>query len=291
MRLVKSIDQVRKAVRAQKEQGKKIGLVPTMGYLHEGHLSLVRLARRKCNFLVVSIFVNPAQFGPKEDLREYPRDLKRDLQLLKKEGVDLVFCPSVAAMYPGGYQTYVEVVGWNKILCGASRPVHFRGVATVVLKLFNIIEPDIAVFGRKDFQQAVIIERMVKDLDLDVKILTGRIVRERDGLAMSSRNTYLSAEQRKNAAILYQSLKWLKQAYVNGLRDPKTAESRMAAMITARDGRIDYIAFVDKNSLEPVKELRRGTLAAFAVFFGKTRLIDNTVLGSNLDIGHLFIPM
>lgn len=276
--MVKSIAQVRKAVRAQKKKGRKIGLVPTMGFLHEGHLSLVRLARRKSGFLVVSIFVNPAQFGLKEDLKEYPRDLKRDLRLLKKERVDLVFCPSVAQMYPGGYQTYVEVSRWSRILCGASRPVHFRGVATVVLKLINIVEPDIAVFGRKDFQQAVIIERMVKDLNLDVKILTGPIVREKDGLAMSSRNTYLSADQRKNAAILFRSLKWLKQEYGNGLRDPKTAESRMAAMITVKDGRIDYIAFADKNTLEPVKELRRGTLAALAVFFGKTRLIDNILL-------------
>lgn len=278
MRLVKSIDQVRKAVRAQRKKGKKIGLVPTMGYLHEGHLSLVRLARRKSGFLVVSVFINPAQFGPKEDLREYPRDLKRDLRMLKREGVDLVFCPSVAQMYPGGYQTYVEVVRWSKILCGATRPVHFRGVATVVLKLFNIIAPDIAVFGRKDYQQALVIQRMVTDLNLDVKILTGRIVREKDGLAMSSRNTYLSAEHRKHAVILYESLKWLKRAYAEGLRDPKTAESRMAALITAKDGRIDYIAVVDKNTLEPVKELKRGTLAALAVFFGKTRLIDNTIL-------------
>lgn len=278
MRVVKSIAQVRKAVRSQKARGRQIGLVPTMGFLHEGHLSLVRLARRKSGFLVVSIFVNPAQFGPKEDLKEYPRDLKRDLRRLKKERVDLVFCPSVAQMYPGGYQTYVEVSQWSRILCGATRPAHFRGVSTVVLKLFNIVEPDIAVFGRKDFQQAVVIERMVRDLNLDVKILTGPIVREKDGLAMSSRNTYLNADQRKNAAILYRSMKWLKQEYSNGLRDPKTAESRMAALITAKDGRIDYIAFVDKDTLEPVKELRRGTLAALAVFFGKTRLIDNTIL-------------
>jgi pantoate--beta-alanine ligase len=278
MRLIRGTEKVRAIVRNARQKGEVIGLVPTMGFLHEGHLSLVRLARRKSDYLVVSIFVNPAQFGPKEDLKEYPRDLKRDVRLLKKEGVDLVFCPSVAQMYPGGYQTYVEVVRWSRILCGASRPTHFRGVATVVLKLFNIVRPDIAVFGGKDFQQAVIIKRMVKDLDLEVKILTGRIVRERDGLAMSSRNTYLSAEQRKNAVILYESLKWLKQAYANGLRDPKTAESRMAALITAKEGRIDYIAFVDKNTLEPVRELRRGTLAALAVFFGKTRLIDNTIL-------------
>ncbi len=278
MRLVKSIKEIEKIVRQQKARGRNIGLVPTMGYLHDGHLSLVRMARRKCDFLIVSIFVNPAQFGPREDLKDYPRDLRRDSWLLLKEGVDVIFYPSVAQMYPGGYQTYVDVTRWSRILCGASRPVHFRGVATVVLKLFNIIEPDIAVFGSKDYQQAAIIRQMVKDLDLDVKILTGRIVREKDGLAMSSRNTYLSESQRKDAVVLHGSLKWLKQAYAKGLRDPRTAESRMAAMITSKGGRVDYIAFVDKNTLEPVKELKRGTLAALAVVFGRTRLIDNTIL-------------
>jgi pantoate--beta-alanine ligase len=235
-------------------------------------------SRSKCEFLVVSVFVNPAQFGPKEDLRKYPRDLKRDLCLLRKEGVDLVFNPSQKTIYPKDFRTYVEVIDWGKLLCGASRPIHFRGVTTVVLKLFNIIEPDIAVFGRKDFQQAVIIKRMVRDLNLDARIVTGKTVREQDGLAMSSRNTYLSETQRENAVVLFESLKWLRQAYIKGLSDPKLAKNRMASMIRAKRGKIDYIALVDKNTLEPVNKLRRGTLVALAVFFGRTRLIDNTVL-------------
>ncbi|UCG30938.1 MAG: pantoate--beta-alanine ligase [candidate division WOR-3 bacterium] len=278
MRLVKRIAQLRKTIISAKRRGKKIGLVPTMGYLHEGHLSLVRLARRKCDFLVVSIFVNPAQFGAKEDLKKYPRDLSRDLKLLKKEKVDLVFNPLAREMYRDGHQTYVEVVDWSKLMCGASRPIHFRGVTTVVLKLFNTIEPDLAVFGSKDYQQAVIIKKMVKDLDLRVKIVTGKIVREKDGLAMSSRNKYLSKVQRKNAVVLYNSLKWSRRAYIEGLRDPKLAVNKMASMIKEKQGKIDYIALVDKNTLEPVKKLRKGTLVALAVFFGKTRLIDNTTL-------------
>ncbi len=278
MKLVRSISQARKIIAMQKKKGRKIGLVPTMGFLHEGHLSLVRIACRECDYLVVSIFVNPTQFGPREDLRKYPRDLKRDLRLLRKEGVDLVFYPSAKALYPRGFRTYVEVLEWSKLLCGATRPIHFRGVTTIVLKLFNILTPDIAVFGRKDYQQAVIIRRMVKDLNLDVRIMTGKIVREPDGLAMSSRNTYLSKSERERAVVLYESIRWLRQAYVKGLRDPKLAERKMAMMIRHNKGRIDYISLLDKNTLEPVKKLRKGTLVALAVFFGKTRLIDNTVL-------------
>ena len=278
MRLVKSIRQTQKIVGSAKKKGKRIGLVPTMGYLHEGHLSLVRLARKKCDFLVVSIFVNPTQFGPKEDLRNYPRDLKRDLKLLKKEGADLVFNPSASGMYPEGFRTYVEVIEWSKLLCGASRPIHFRGVTTVVLKLFNIVQPDIAVFGSKDFQQAAIIRKMVKDLNLKVRILTGRIVREKNGLAMSSRNEYLSEKEKKSAAVLYRSLKWLRQAYRRGLRNPGVGIHKMRRMIKDKGGKVDYIKMVDKGTLEPVKKLKKGTLVALAVYFGRTRLIDNTVL-------------
>lgn len=278
MRLVRSISQAREIIAAQKSKGRTVGLVPTMGFLHEGHLSLVRIGRRKCDFLVVSLFVNPAQFGPKEDLRRYPRNVSRDLKLLDKEGVDLVFYPSVNTMYGRGFRTYVEVADWSKILCGATRPIHFRGVTTIVMKLFNIITPDIAVFGQKDYQQAVIIKRMVKDLNLPVQIVTSKIVREPDGLAMSSRNIYLSKTQRENAVILYDSLKWLRQAYINGLRDPKAATRKMVGMIRSKKGKIDYVALVDKNTLEPVSRLRKGTLVALAVFFGRTRLIDNTLL-------------
>lgn len=278
MQLVRSITKVKKIIAAQKKRGMKIGLVPTMGYLHEGHLSLVRIAHKKCDFLVVSVFVNPTQFGPEEDFRKYPRDLKRDLRLLKLEGVDLVFYPSASQMYPDGFQTYVEVTEWSRLLCGASRPVHFRGVTTVVLKLFNIVQPDIAVFGSKDFQQAVIIKKMVKDLNLNVRIVTGRIVRENDGLAMSSRNKYLSEKERKNAVVLYRSLKWVKRAYRKGLRKPRHAVEMMAEMIEKKGGGIDYIQAVDEDTLEPVKKLRKGTLIALAVFFGRTRLIDNILL-------------
>jgi pantoate--beta-alanine ligase len=278
MRLVRRVAQAKRIVESVHKKGLAIGLVPTMGFLHEGHLSLVRLARRRSDFLVVSIFVNPTQFGPKEDFRKYPRNLSRDIRLLKKEGVDLVFNPSARAMYPKGYRTYVEVHEWSRLLCGASRPIHFRGVNTIVLKLFNILKPDIAVFGRKDYQQAVIIKKMVKDLNLNIRIITGRIVREPDGLAMSSRNTYLNDVQRKNAVVLYGSFKWLRSAYIKGLRDPKLVRNKMISMIKNKDGKIDYIAFVDRNTLTPVKKLRRGTLIALAVFFGRTRLIDNTVL-------------
>jgi pantoate--beta-alanine ligase len=278
VRLVRRVDQAKRITEDVREKGHTIGLVPTMGFLHEGHLSLVRMARKKCDYLVVSVFVNPTQFGPSEDLRRYPRNLKRDLRLLRKEGVDLVFNPSVKAMYPEDFRTYVEVHEWSKILCGASRPVHFRGVTTIVLKLLNILKPDMAVFGRKDYQQAIIIKKMVKDLNLNVRILIGRIVREPDGLAMSSRNIYLSKAHRNNAVVLYESLKWLRQAYIKGLRDPKLAENKMAMMIKNKQGKIDYIAIVDKNTLEPVGKLKKGTLAALAVFFDRTRLIDNTVL-------------
>jgi len=278
MRLVRRVDQAKRIAENVRKKGHTIGLVPTMGFLHEGHLSLVRMARKRCDHLIVSIFVNPTQFGPNEDLRRYPRNLKKDLRLLRKEGVDLVFNPSAKAMYPEGFKTYVEVTDWSKLLCGVSRPIHFRGVTTVVLKLFNILRPDLAVFGRKDYQQAVIIKKMAKDLNLNVRILTGRIVREPDGLAMSSRNMYLSKAHRNNAVVLYESLKWLRQAYVKGLRDTKLAENKMAMMIKKKKGKIDYIAIVDKNTLEPVRKLRKGTLVALAVFFGRTRLIDNTVL-------------
>ena len=278
MRLVKTISQANRITASAKQRGKSVGLVPTMGYLHEGHLSLVRIARRKCEFLVVSVFVNPAQFSPKEDRRKYPRDLKRDLRLLKETGADLVFYPSVKEIYPQGYRTYVEVIDWSNLLCGASRPIHFRGVTTVVLKLFNVLTPNIAVFGSKDCQQAVIIKKMVKDLDLGVRIITGPIIREKDGLAMSSRNTYLSETERKNAVILYQSLKWLRKAYKKGLRNPRVAIEKMRKMIKGKGGRIDYIEMVDKNTLASVKKLQKGTLIALAVFFGRTRLIDNTLL-------------
>ena len=278
MLLITKTARVKKIIKEKKNSNITVGLVPTMGYLHEGHLSLVRLARKKCQFLVVSIFVNPTQFGPKEDFKKYPKSLKRDLRMLKGEGVDLVFHPSVRDMYPADYKTFVYVKELSKIMCGVSRPHHFQGVTTIVLKLFNIIQPDIAVFGGKDFQQAIIIKKMVEDLHLDVKIMLGKIIREKDGLALSSRNTYLSKKQRKNAVVLYRSLGWAKQAYKKGLRDPKEIIRKIKMMIKDKKGRIDYIEAVDKYTLKPVKRLHRGTLIALAVYFGTTRLIDNTIL-------------
>lgn len=278
MRLVKTIASAKKIIRLEKNKGKTIGFVPTMGYLHKGHLSLVHIARRKSEFLVVSIFVNPTQFSPDEDLKKYPWDIKRDLKLLKQEGTDLVFYPSVKQIYPSDYKTYVQVKELSKLLCGVSRPHHFQGVTTVVLKLFNIIKPDIAVFGQKDYQQAVIIKRMVKDLCLDIKILFGKIIREKDGLAMSSRNTYLSTQQRENATVLYQSLRWVKWCFNDGLTSPKKAIKKIRALIKQNSGKVDYIVAVNKNTLEPVKKLKKGTLIALAAYFGKTRLIDNTIL-------------
>ena len=278
MRLVKKIDELKKIVEQEKKEDRIIGFVPTMGYLHAGHISLVRIAKKRSQFVVVSIFVNPPQFGPREDFKRYPRDLKRDVVLLKKEGVDLVFFPSVRVMYPADYKTHVEVQDLGKVLCGISRPGHFRGVTTVVLKLFNLVEPDIAVFGRKDYQQLEIIKRMVKDLNLDVKILCGKVIREKDGLAISSRNTYLSKTERQNGLVLYDSLQWVKKVFKKGFDNPIKAINKMCSMIQQKGGRIDYIEAVNRKTLKPVKKLKKGTVIALAVYFGETRLIDNTIL-------------
>jgi len=278
MMIIKRIKQVKKIIGLKRRQGKTIGFVPTMGSLHEGHVSLVRIAKKKSDFVVVSIFVNPTQFGPSEDFKRYPRDLKRDCRLLKKEGVDVVFFPPVKEIYPSGYKTYVEVTSLSNVLCGASRPGHFRGVTTVVLKLFNIIKPDIAVFGIKDFQQCAILKKMAKDLDLDIKILTGPTVREKDGLAMSSRNIYLSKTHRQNAAVLSQALRWAKKAVQAGVHDADGIIKKMTAMIQKKQGKIDYIETVDQDSLARVKKLQSNVLIVLAVYFGKTRLIDNIVV-------------
>lgn len=278
MLLVKKIARLKKIVTREKKRGKVVGFVPTMGFLHEGHLSLVRIARRKSDLLVVSIFVNPTQFAPHEDLKRYPRNLEKDMRLLRNEQVDLIFYPDTRQMYPHRYATYVEVEDLTRVLCGVSRPHHFRGVTTIVLKLFNIVQPHIAVFGKKDYQQAVIIKRMVKDLDLDVRIVLGKIVREKDGLAMSSRNIYLSKDERRDAVVLYKALQWIRQAYTKGLRNRITALARIRALIRQRGGKIDYVEAVDKDTLLPVTRLRKGTLIALAVYFGRTRLIDNTIL-------------
>lgn len=278
MRCINTIAAVRHHVHMQRNNGKVIGFVPTMGFLHPGHLSLVEIAQRRSDFVVVSIYVNPTQFGPKEDLSRYPQDMDRDRALLKHMNTDLVFIPSDREMYPPNHTTAVRVNILSTLLCGQSRPHHFEGVTTIVLKLLHIIEPDIAVFGEKDFQQAVIIKRMVKDLVCRVKIVLGKTVREHDGLAMSSRNTYLTPMQRAQAPILYHMLSWAQQRFNKGTRTPGPIIAIMKKKIEEKGGKIDYIAAVDHNTLQPVKVLKKGTLIALAVFFGKTRLIDNIIL-------------
>ncbi len=279
MKIVVLIPEMKEAVREIKARAKTVGFVPTMGFLHEGHLSLVRECRKAADATVVSIFVNPLQFGPKEDFKEYPRDLERDARLLEAEGVDFLFYPEASKMYPGGFKTMVEVPGLQDKLCGRSRPGHFRGVCTVVLKLFHIVQPDIAFFGQKDAQQALIIQRMVKDLDMDIDIRVLPIVRERDGLALSSRNTYLNAKERQAALILRQSLVEAERMFEAGERRAGVILARMRDLISQELlARIDYVAIVDLEELDPVETIDRDVLVALAVYIGKTRLIDNTVL-------------
>ena len=279
MEIITGIDQMKKKVRELKSEGKTIGFVPTMGFLHEGHLSLVRESIRRADVTVVSIFVNPTQFGPDEDLKDYPRDLKRDSELLKKEGVDYLFIPEADEMYPEGYKTYVEPHDLQHKLCGRSRPVHFRGVCTVVLKLFNIVNPDISFFGQKDAQQAIIITRMVRDLNLDVKVEVLPTVREKDGLALSSRNIYLNAEERRAALVLSRSLREAQSMVEKGERKAAVIVNRMKEIISNEPlARIDYVEIVDMEELDPLVRIEKEALAALAVFVGKARLIDNAIL-------------
>jgi len=276
MEIIETIGQMKRIIRNLQQEGKKIGFVPTMGYLHEGHLSLVRACRRENDIAVVSIFVNPIQFGPQEDFDRYPRDLSRDQALLEKEKVDYLFYPSAQEMYPAGYRTYVEVTGLQDVLCGRSRPGHFRGVATVVLKLFNIVRPDVAYFGQKDAQQAVIIRRLVRDLNLDVEIRVMPIVRDGDGLALSSRNTYLSAEERKASLAIPRSLEVARRLMEEGERDASVIKARIEEIIKAEPLlRIDYIEIVDPEELQPIEKITDEALIALAVYCGETRLIDN----------------
>ena len=266
--------------------GVRIGFVPTLGYLHAGHLSLVREARRrvgKKGVVVVSIYVNPTQFGPKEDLAKYPRDLPRDLKLCRAEGADVIFTPNDAEMYPGKaegrYSTYVVEETLGRVMEGASRPTHFRGVTTVVAKLFNIVLPDVSVFGQKDYQQAAVIQRMVADMNFPVRIIVAPTLRERDGLAMSSRNKYLDAEQRAQAVILFHALQAAKAAVAKKPVAAAQLKKDLQQFITAAPlGRLDYVEFFDSETLQPVAKVKRGTHMALAVFFGKTRLIDNARL-------------
>lgn len=273
----KSIERTRKTIRQAKEKRKIIGFIPTMGALHLGHLSLIREARKDTDFVVVSIFVNPIQFVPGEDYRKYPRNFKKDNYFLKKEGVDLVFYPTPKIMYPQGFSTYVEETSLSEPLCGESRPGHFRGVCTVVAKLFNIIQPDVSYFGEKDYQQAQVIKRMVRDLNFPLKVKVCPTVRETDGLAMSSRNFYLNQRERKEATCLYQSLLLARRLIKKGEKDSKKIKKAMRNLIlrTAPSAKIDYIEIVDPVSLRKVSVVNKRVLVAVAVYVGRARLIDN----------------
>ena len=255
-----------------------VGLVPTMGYLHEGHLSLVRRAREECDHVAVSIFVNPTQFGPNEDLARYPRDLERDMKLIEPY-TDLLWTPSAEVMYPQGYQTWLEVEAMTRPLEGAMRPGHFRGVTTIVAKLFNGVQPDKAYFGQKDAQQAAVIRQMVRDLNFPTEVVVCPIVREPDGLAMSSRNVYLNPEQRKAATILFRSLGEAKEAFDNGERDAGMLRQVMKDVLASEPlAEVQYVSCADYETLEELETVKRKALLSMAVFIGKTRLIDNFVL-------------
>jgi len=283
MEILKKITECRSIVNNIKKRGLTIGFIPTMGFLHEGHLSLVRKAKKECDRVFISIFVNPIQFGPGEDFVNYPRDIKRDISLAEKGGVDYIFYPTAKEMYGSDFKTAIEVKKLGDIMCGKYRPGHFAGVTTVVLKFFNIIRPDRAYFGQKDYQQLVIIKRMVYDMNLDVKITGCTTVREKDGLALSSRNKYLSAGERKNATVLYGSLIEAKRMIKKGEKDLE--KIRKTIMIKLKKNRfikkVDYFDFRDPGTLEYIKKVNednRNILAAIAVRIGRTRLIDNMVI-------------
>lgn len=286
MKIIKSVSLASLTSSNLRSKNKKISLVPTMGYLHEGHLSLIDIARRRSDVVFVSIFVNPLQFGPKEDFEIYPRDFRRDEKLCRERGVDYIFYPELKSLYPNGYSTYIEVERMSNLLEGKPRPGHFRGVTTIVLKLFNIINPHIAVFGQKDAQQLCIIKRMVKDLNLNIKILTGKIIRDKDKLALSSRNIYLTEQQREDATILYKALKIAEQKILSGYsQDFIFLKRQMSKLIRGKHtvSEIDYISFNDSDTLREFKSLKEvpkntDLLISLAVRFGKTRLIDNIVI-------------
>jgi pantoate--beta-alanine ligase len=262
-----------------RRQGKTIVFVPTMGFLHEGHLSLIREGQKYGDDLVVSIFVNPAQFGPGEDLETYPRDFEKDLELLREEGVNAVFAPNAGEMYGENFQTFIELEKLPKHLCGLSRPVFFKGVATVVTKLFNIVKPHVAIFGEKDYQQLTVIRQMVRDLNFDLKVVGARTVREADGLAMSSRNTYLTSKQRLSSLSLNKSLKKAQELVESGLKDAAEIIDAAAKLIQSHpESEIDYIVICDPETLDNMKTIDRPALMALAVKVGKARLIDNMIL-------------
>jgi pantoate--beta-alanine ligase len=277
--IVKTVTELRSLRSRLRENRLRVSLVPTMGALHSGHLSLVAEAGRISDHVAVSIFINPAQFGPNEDYLKYPKPLNHDLALLAESGVGSVFVPEVAELYSPGFQTFVSVEELGQKLCGASRPIHFRGVATVVLKLLNLVQPDIAIFGQKDFQQCVLIRRMVKDLNLDTRIVVSSIVREDDGLACSSRNQYLTSQERQAATLLYRCLQWARQKVEDGETEARKLLEAIEDRIRAEPlARLDYAEIINEETLDPDPFVRNGSVLALAVFIGKTRLIDNIVL-------------
>lgn len=279
MIIIKTIKEIKDIISNNKKQGKTIGFVPTMGFLHEGHLSLIRSAKKENDLVVVSIFVNPTQFGIGEDFEAYPRDLDRDAKLSESAGADVIFCPTISEMYPESYQTYVEVNKITNKLCGKSRPTHFKGVTTVVNKLFNIVEPHSAYFGQKDAQQVAVIQKMVKDLNMNIEVIPCPIIREADGLAMSSRNIFLSPEQRNTALILSKSLFTAKDMINKGCLDAVEIKETIIKMLNNEPlAAIEYIEIVDALSLSDITTLKGKVLIALAVKIGRTRLIDNILV-------------
>lgn len=286
MKIIQSINEMHEFSMRARLEGKTIALVPTMGYLHDGHASLMREGSNRADILVASIFVNPTQFGKGEDFETYPRDLERDSQIAAEAGVDVIFAPTASEMYPGGFQTYVNVEELSLPLCGASRPGHFRGVTTVVTKLFNIVRPHTALFGRKDFQQLAVIRRMTADLNMGVEIVGMPIVREPDGLAMSSRNAYLSPEERQQSLCLHKAMRQIVWLYRHGECSAKRLRKVAVAEINAKPAAVvDYVELRNSVTLEEVTTVDDATLLALAVKIGKTRLIDNCILGEESQDG------
>ncbi|MBL7158114.1 MAG: pantoate--beta-alanine ligase [Candidatus Omnitrophica bacterium] len=285
LKVITEIDKMKTYAKIMRKDSKVIGFVPTMGYFHEGHLSLMRAARKQCDTVIVSVYVNPAQFAPYEDFTKYPRQIKRDEELARTEGADVIFVPRDEDMYPEGYSTYVNVEGLTEKLCGKARPGHFRGVTTVVMKLFEIVKPEIAYFGQKDAQQAFVIQKMIKDLNLDITMKILATVREKDGLAMSSRNSYLKKTERKEAPIVYQALLGAERMVQAGENSAKVMTKAMRETIKkASSAKIDYISVVDTESLEDVATIKNEALVTAAVLIGKTRLIDNIIVNTNPGI-------
>ncbi len=282
MRTVKTVEELRKILNPLRRKGKTIGFVPTMGALHEGHLTLMRRAKKECDVCVVSIFVNPKQFGPHEDLSRYPRDFKRDASMSFKENVDIMFFPSDNVVYPKRYLTCIDVENISNVLCGAFRPGHFKGVATVVAKLLNMVQPDVLYLGQKDAQQVAVLTAMIADLNFPIKVQVVPTAREADGLAMSSRNVYLTSRERQEATVLYQALSQAQTQVKKGERSAAKIIKAIKALISKQSaGKIQYVACVDANTLEPLIKLNGHVLIAVAVFFGQTRLIDNVIVPIN----------